>query len=511
MGKRSKRNRNNSKAAPLEGARPAPNQRPSMKLDDENIERLKFQDPFVDELIDETEEIEKDGDDGSMDNDGDDGLVDEVVCSWHPLMGRQGSDQAEALEMDPSAYKMYHTLTPEWPSLSFDFLKDYLGDSRQRFPHSLQAAIGTQADIPENNHITILKLSDLSKLPKFNEVEEDILGDEYDKPSNEDSDSDSEDEALDVDPVLEHYHIPHYGGINRIRAMPQKPDIVATWSDVGSACLFNVENIRSRFASSEGKATTHGAMPAGPFFTHQGHSTEGFALDWSLVQEGYLASGDNNGGVHLWKPRPEGVYEVTPTYTSESGVSVEDIQWSPTERTVLATAEGGGHLSIYDTRAPNRSMLRHLCHPDSKADVNVTSWNRLVSNLLTTGGDDGTLSVWDLRQFTTSEKVKPVTPLARFTCHQTPITSVEWHPTDESMLAVSDVVGAYIYDLSVEEDTDTTNNSKEKLVIQDIPPQLLFCHSGSQEFKELHWHPQISSCIMTTAFSGFSVFIPSNL
>merc|ERR1711957_856171 len=94
-------------------------------------------------------------------------------------------------------------------------------------------------------------------------------------------------------------------------------------------------------------------------------------------------------------------------------------------------------------------------------------------------------------------------PLARFTCHQTPVTSVEWHPTDDSMLTMSDEGGVYIYDLSVEEDIATQEKeqqedmSKMEQLVADIPPQLLFCHSGSKQFKEAHWHPQISSCIMT--------------
>jgi ribosome assembly protein RRB1 len=208
----------------------------------------------------------------------------------------------------------------------------------------------------------------------------------------------------------------------------------------------------------------------------------------------------------LWSPH-EGGYEVTTSYASLGGESVGDLQWSPTEGSVFAETESAGHVAIYDTRAPDRAMLRHCAH-DNKSDVNVMSWNRLVSNLLATGGDDGTLNVWDLRQFSSS--TTPVKPLARFSCHNTPITSVEWHPTDESMLAVRDTVGAYIYDLSVEEDTDAKSATTTSLVA-DIPPQLLFCHSGSQEFKELHWHPQISSCIMTTAFSGFSIFIPSHV
>merc|ERR1711924_296328 len=128
---------------------------------------------------------------------------------------------------------------------------------------------------------------------------------------------------------------------------------------------------------------------------------------------------------------------------------------------------------------------------------------------LATGGDDGVFSVWDLRHF--SKSAESVQPLARFTPHKTPITSVEWHPTDESMLAASDDVGTYIYDLSVEEDDAAATANTVGTTRMDVPPQLLFVHCGSEQFKEVHWHPQISSCLMTTALSGFSVFLPSNL
>lgn len=515
MGKKSKRNR--SKVESSDTQRVAPANRPAQE-EEETIENLRFEDPFVDEVVDDGDVIDDDDDDDDNSGDGQEGKdmdadvdVDadvEVIQSWHPLMG--GTPPDEPLEMDPTAYKMYHTLTPEWPSLSFDFLKDSLGDARQRFPHSLQAVIGTQADSPENNQLTVLKLSDLSKLPQDNDDDEEDLLDDNDQNDDDRSSSSSEDDDVDLDPIMEHYSMPHYGGINRIRAMPQMSDVVATWSDAGKVNIYNIAHLRARFNASQGNPTPHSASnPKNPVYTYSGHGTEGFALDWSLVNQGHLASGDNDGCIHLWTPRPDGTYEVTPSYESVGGVSVEEIQWSPSESTVFCAAETGGYLSIYDTRAPHRSMLRHLTHEKSKADVNVASWNRLVSNLLVTGGDDGTISVWDLRQFSSKAETPP---LARFTCHKTPITSVEWHPTDESMLAVSDTVGAYIYDLSVEEDTQTSNNNNNMTtLVADIPPQLLFCHSGSQDFKELHWHPQISSCIMTTAYSGFSVFIPSNL
>ena len=108
------------------------------------------------------------------------------------------------------------------------------------------------------------------------------------------------------------------------------------------------------------------------------------------------------------------------------------------------------------------------------------AWSKHVTNLLACGCDDGELSVWDLRNFGGAPASNSV-PLARFTYSQTPITSVEWHPTDESMLCVTDDVATYLYDLSIED--DVTTEVKEDNDKASVPPQLLFLHCGSEFLK----------------------------
>jgi ribosome assembly protein RRB1 len=519
MGKKSKRSRSSK-------ANSAPRTAPALRKKEEIKEDLEFEDDDVEQWEDDDDDAEA-ADGGAEGDEGAEGRV----HSWHPLLASQ--DDNIELEMDPSAYKMHHALQLDWPALSFDFVRDPWGDARTRFPHSLLVAVGTQADISKRNSIEILKLADLAKVHV--ETEDDILGEEYnpDKPDDEDEDemdSDEEDDEDAVEPEMEHVSIKHFGGVNRLRTMPQNSSgtsssIIATWSDVGKVYLYNVDSVVESFTSSENK--TNQSSSLSPYFIHSGHETEGYALDWSKQQPSQqqcqLATGDCAGHIHLWSPRPEGGYQVTPTYEvmhDGQTLSIEDIQWSPTESTVLAASTCGGFCQIYDTRAPHRAMLSHVLSKASNKqndaaaqelgpDLNVLSWNSLVSNLLATGSDSGELCVWDLRQFTSSPSQK-MAPLARFDAHRSPITSVEWHPTDESMLAATDDRGTYVYDFSVEpdrlDDDDTTHQGDGVL-----PPQLLFTHCGSTQFKEVHWHAQITSCLMTTALSGLSVFIPCNL
>ncbi len=95
--------------------------------------------------------------------------------------------------------------------------------------------------------------------------------------------------------------------------------------------------------------------------------------------------------------------------------------------------------------------------------------------------------------------------VAVFKHHTAPITSVEWHPTDGSVFAASGSDNQLTFwDLAVEKDTEAAGGSQDEDV--QVPPQLLFIHQGQQDVKELHWHPQITGAMISTAHSGFNVF-----
>ncbi len=77
-------------------------------------------------------------------------------------------EKDEILEPDDSVYIMRHNMSVNWPCLSFDVLRDNLGDQRQRYPATAYIVAGTQADVAKNNEISVYKMSSLQKTQKEN-------------------------------------------------------------------------------------------------------------------------------------------------------------------------------------------------------------------------------------------------------------------------------------------------------------------------------------------------------
>ena len=78
--------------------------------------------------------------------------------------GHDALDEREQLEYDPSAYDCLHDFQLDWPSLSFDFLRDELGAQRTAFPHALYLVAGSQADELGSNTLSVVRLTQLSRM-----------------------------------------------------------------------------------------------------------------------------------------------------------------------------------------------------------------------------------------------------------------------------------------------------------------------------------------------------------
>ncbi|MFT7815900.1 glutamate-rich WD repeat-containing protein 1 [Arapaima gigas] len=389
--------------------------------------------------------------------------------------GLQPLKPGEELEMDRSAYRMYHECQTGAPCLSFDVLQDGDGHSREDFPLSMMLCAGTQAETANANRLLVMRMHNLYGTEKVKEEDE---------SSDDDSDEDEEEDE-ERKPQLELAMVPHYGGINRVRVKK------------GQVEIFDLKPQLEAVHSAAAMATflKHQQGEAAPLFSFTGHMNEGFAIDWSPKVPGRLVSGDCKKNIHVWEPQEGGTsWKIDQRPFSSHTKSVEDLQWSPTEATVFASCSVDHSIRIWDIRAPPKSMLS--ADEAHSSDVNVISWNCSEPFLLS-GGDDGLLKVWDLRQFRSGQ------PVASFKQHSAPVTSVEWNPLDSSVFAASgadDVVSQW--DLSVE----ACDGGPSAGDIKELPPQLLFLHQGQTEVKEVHWHPQIPGVLISTALSGFNVF-----
>lgn len=430
------------------------------------------------------DDVEEDDDEQMGENEGDEEEEEEQQPVQHKVFqpGVQPLEEGQELDYDSTAYTCYHKMSVEWPCLSFDVIKDSLGLFRTKFPLTFYMIAGTQAGAAEENKLMLFKVSDVHRT-------------KHDDDDSDAEESGSDEDDLDDDPVVEERSFTHPGGTNRIRVMPQSPNIVATFADTAQMYIWDVQH---HLRSLEKPATKHSVLA--PVFTFAGHTQEGFAMDWSSVIAGNLVSGDCAARIHLWK-RTESGWAVDKAPFLGHADSVEDLQWSPNEATVFASCSVDKTVRIWDTRA-RKSMVHVVAHD---SDVNVISWNKRVSHLLTSGSDDGIVKVWDLRNFKSNGNV------ANFKWHHAPISSVEWHPTDDSVLAVASADNSIsCWDLALENDPEAKAEGAT-LGDVEVPPQLLFVHQGQTDIKELHFHPQCPGLILSTSADGFNIFKPANM
>jgi ribosome assembly protein RRB1 len=413
------------------------------------------------------------------------------------IPGRNKLGADEVLQPDFSTYEMLHSLDAPWPCLSFDIVRDNLGDERNTYPATVYSVAGTQAASGQDkeNQIMVMKMSSLGRM-------------EQDAESDAESDDDE-----NSDPILETKTIPLTTCTNRIR-VHQRPQVTAAKPPTTLTAAMTesgqvlIHNITPHLTSFDVPGTIVTPQQNKPIHTISAHRrTEGYAVDWSpLHAEGKVATGDVDGNIYVTIAKEGGAFSTDSTPYKGHRQTVEEIQWSPSEKTVFASAGNDGCVKIWDTRTKSRNKAA-VSVQANETDINVLSWSHKTPHLLASGADNGEWAVWDLRQWkpssgkggSASGSTKP-SPVASFDFHKEQITSVEWHPTDDSAVLVAAGDNCLtLWDLAVELDDE---ESRDTAGVSDIPPQLLFVHYMDQ-VKEGHWHPQIPGAIMATGGSGF--------
>jgi len=112
------------------------------------------------------------------------------------------------------------------------------------------------------------------------------------------------------------------------------------------------------------------------------------------------------------------------------------------------------------------------------------SWNTHTKFLLASGDDKGEFKIWDLRMINTSggnNQMQEIEPITKTRWHTQAITSIQFEPREDSVLAVSSADNKLtLWDFSVEMDEAELKKQTEDLNTNGmfIPAQLMFLHQG---------------------------------
>uniref|UniRef100_A0A915EGF5 Glutamate-rich WD repeat-containing protein 1 n=1 Tax=Ditylenchus dipsaci TaxID=166011 RepID=A0A915EGF5_9BILA len=353
--------------------------------------------------------------DVEMDESGDaqqDNLAIEKKKVYIPGVSRE-LKEGEELEYDPEAYRLFHTFETDLPCLSFDVVADALGAKRETYPITCYLVGGTQAEKAEDNELVIMRLSNMHPI-KQPKVDNDNSDDD------EDSDEEEENEERDKakDPILQAAVIPQFGDVNRVKSQTiGSSSVCAVWNDQGKVQIWNLSAGLGKLSALDEKASASIKLTnEKPLFSFSGHSASGFALGWSSLKEGCLASGDLHRKIFHWQMAEAGKWVVDQRALVGHEGSVEDLEWSVTEEPLLVSCSVDRSIRLWDIRAPSQQACVHTVKNAHESDVNVISWNR-HEPLIASGGDDAVLKIWSLKTIQYDQ------PVAMFKHHKKPITS----------------------------------------------------------------------------------------
>lgn len=123
------------------------------------------------------------------------------------------------------------------PCLSFDIIRDKLGDNREATPLTCYLVGGTQVEKTTQNQLIVMRLSNMHN------ITDEKQDDDSDKEEEDSDEEDEEAKKKEKEPVLQAVLIRHNGEVNRIKvtsclmfeflSLSEQND----WTDWGLCCL----------------------------------------------------------------------------------------------------------------------------------------------------------------------------------------------------------------------------------------------------------------------------------
>ncbi|GBF95359.1 hypothetical protein Rsub_07787 [Raphidocelis subcapitata] len=317
--------------------------------------------------------------------------------------------------------------------------------------------------------------------------------------------------------------IVHPGEVNKIRELPQHPEVLVTHTDAPELYVWNIDkqpnmprNTDKKPHTSVAEAVLTGHVTANePLFALATSNAaprvasggpDKLVLLWDLqdAQDGILAGsrGADNATTTQIKARTE---------LKGHKNTVEDVVFAPGSGEELVSVGDDKQVLFWDVRTGAAPVMRIEGAHGASSDIHCVDWNRLDAHMVATGAADGSLRVWDRRKLTGSTH-KGSAAVRVFKQHTEAIMRIEWHPADKNVLASGgDDHLVLVWDLSrnsIRDDTATAAKSGTESGSKaegagskggsgsgggkgSPPPELLFKHVGHRRGKvvDFQWCP----------------------
>ncbi|GIL85595.1 hypothetical protein Vretimale_13300 [Volvox reticuliferus] len=262
----------------------------------------------------------------------------------------------------------------------------------------------------------------------------------------------------------------HPGEVNKVRELPQHPEIVVTHTDSPQLYVWNMDRQPDRRPPPAGLATikTRSSRDRGaggdksgsepdsqPDLVLVGHEDDAqFPLACSAGAP-RVGSGGNDNLVLVWDLADQITAlastsaasakqsELKPRCRLEGHTAtVGDLVFQPRGKDVLISVADDGRVITWDLRGvggKGGSYVASKLQDAHGPGINImcVDWNPVDENLLVTGAQDGILQVWDRRRMSSRND-----RLFTFDVHRNPasqsqsdIIHVEWHPTCKDVFA----------------------------------------------------------------------------
>lgn len=232
--------------------------------------------------------------------------------------------------------------------------------------------------------------------------------------------------------------INHLGDVNKLRYMPQNPDMIASSNNLGDLVIYDRTKHASFKNSLIGEDTDIDKPQLHLISVQNPSSADIFAIDWNKQKEGLIVSAHADGNINLFDIKSKfiskDILNINESEHFDNGnVGINDIEWTPNHDSIFSFVDDLGSIKIYDIRLPE-SQLVILQHKCSNIELNSISINPANSLCLATGDSNGIMNIWDIRMFG-SGNASSIYSIENQ--HTDSLTQVKWHPKYHNVLASS--------------------------------------------------------------------------